>query len=65
MLPTGSRSLRAELRPVKAAAGGFPQPRFAHAAAVLPSPDGASAEAIVWGGVNAAEDLTDMHIYSL
>ncbi|PRW57469.1 galactose oxidase [Chlorella sorokiniana] len=61
----GSRSLRAELRPVKAAAEGAPQPRFAHAAAVLPSTDGTSAEVVLFGGVNAEEDLSDVHIYTL
>lgn len=63
--PAGSRSLRAELRPVKTAAERAPQPRFAHAAAVLPSMDGAAAEVVVLAGVNEQVDLSDVHIYSL
>ena len=64
-ISAGSRSLRAELRPVKVAAEGAPQPRFAHAAAVLPSTDGASAEVVVFGGVNQQADLSDVLLSSV
>ena len=61
--PAGAHGLRAELRPVRAAAHAAPPPRFAHAATVLSSPG--AAEMVVVGGVNQTDDLSDVHIWSV
>ena len=54
--------MRAELRPVKAAADGAPPPpRFAHAAVAVAEPAGVA----VVGGVNQAEDLSDVHVWTV
>ncbi|KAL4441275.1 hypothetical protein ABPG77_011512 [Micractinium sp. CCAP 211/92] len=60
---SGAHGLRAELRPVKAAADAAPPPRFAHAATVLSSAE--AAEMVVIGGVNQADDLADVHVWTV
>ena len=65
--PPGGASLRASLQPVRPADGGpgvqlvRPAPRFAHATGVLER--GGRAEMLVVGGVNHAEDLSDVFVW--
>lgn len=59
----GAHGLRAELRPVKAAAEAAPPPRFAHGATVLSGPG--PAQMVVVGGVNQAHDLSDVHVWTV